>query len=137
MKYAFLVLLMIWAVSCKDDNESPLKIGFYGSKDESQNSSLIINENKAVFEFTCGTAYTENISNFRSNGEFASVGIYTKQYGIVPQGHNPENDQINVILYWKIKNEDIEVKILNQTSKEVIGVYNYKFGIDTKIFKCA
>lgn len=134
MKY-FILLIFLSLSSCSQNTISAVNIeGTWGN--ENENSDLIITAEKAIFDFTCGTAEIGKNITFANAEVFAVEGSYTQQFGNIPVDFDPSKYTYAANFKFT-KNQDLlKVEISKKSDASLLGTYNYRKDEKVLVKKC-
>lgn len=136
MKY--LIVLFLFFLSCKKkDFGYTLNFGLYGGIGSNIHTSMNVSAQKTSFEFACAVAHINENLLLSTNKTFKKVGIFQFYHGAVMKDHDLKNDIKSALFTFEIKDKFVKVFILNLEDSSKIGTYEFEFGADTKVFKCA
>ncbi|HLO45359.1 MAG TPA: hypothetical protein VK175_13570 [Leadbetterella sp.] len=134
MKY-FILLIFLGLVSCSQNTISAVKLaGTWGN--ENENTDLIITTEKAIFNFTCGTAeINQDVSN-ENSAVFLREGTYMQQFGNIPKDYDPVKYTYSANFRFTQNQDLLKVEITKKTDGTPLGIYNYRKDEKVLVKKC-
>lgn len=134
MKHLIL-LIVLSLTSCSQNTIRAIELaGNWGN--ENENTDLIISTEKAIFNFTCGSAeINKDIS--KENAElFLVEGTYMQQFGNIPEDYDPAKYTYAANFRFTQRESVLIVEISKKSDASPLGIYNYRK--DEKVFvkKC-
>jgi len=134
MKY--LILLVVLSMnSCSQSTIRAVELaGNWGN--EIENTDLIISTEKAIFDFTCGTAViNKDISNENAN-VFVVEGTYMQQFGNIPEDYDPAKYTYVANFRFTQSQDILKVEISKKSDASPLGIYNYRKDEKVLVKKC-
>ncbi len=136
MKY--LIVLFLFFLSCKkQDFGYFLNVGDYGGIGSNFHTSMKVSDQKTSFEFACAKAQIEENLLLVTHNKFKKAGAFQFQHGTVMENSDSKNIIIPASFIFEIKGKNVKVLILNLKDSSEIGTFEFEFGADAKVFKCA
>ncbi|MCP9762232.1 hypothetical protein [Lacihabitans soyangensis] len=134
MKY-FILLVFLSLGSCSQNTISAVKLsGIWGN--ENENTDLMINTEKAIFNFTCGIAeINQDISN-ENTAVFLREGTYIQQFGNIPEDYDPAKYTYTANFRFTQNQDLLIVEITKKTDGTHLGIYNYRKDEKVLVKKC-
>jgi hypothetical protein len=101
-----------------------------------ENTDLIINTERATFNFTCGTAeIIKDISN--ENAEvFLAQGTYMQQFGNIPEDYDPTKYIYAANFRFTQSQDILKVEISKKSDAAPLGIYTYRKDEKVLVKKC-
>ncbi len=113
-----------------------IELGNWGGTKPEQNTSLTINEQNLVFDFTCASATIEVDFRNEIRTSFSLSGIYFIQRPILPDNYDIEKNRHDANFDFVVAKNVLTVTIFDKTENQKIGVFIYQKGLERMVFKC-
>jgi hypothetical protein len=134
VKYLFLLSVLITS-SCNQNTVRPLELlGNWGN--ENENTELLIGSEKAVFNFTCGSAEINKDISKENPEIFIVEGTYMQQFGNIPEDYDPTKYIYAAIFTFTQSKGILKVEITKKMDASPLGFYNYIRGEKVLVKKC-
>lgn len=131
-----LILLIVLSLSsCSENSIRSVELaGNWGN--ENENTDLIISTEKAIFNFTCGSAeINKNISN-ETTEVFLVEGTYMQQFGNIPEDYDPAKYNYPANFRFTQSQGILKVEISKKSDASPLGIYNYRKNEIVLVKKC-
>ena len=136
MKY--FIVLFLFFVSCKKkDFGYTLNVGDYGGIRLNIHTIMKVSNQKTSFEFTCAKAQIDENLLLVTHKKFKKEGTFQFQHGTVIADFDLKNAIIPALFIFEVKGKNVKVLIVNLKDSSEIGTYEFEFGADANVFKCA
>lgn len=134
MKTALKILFVFLATACGNlviDKEPTLEKGTWG--DDNIRSTMMVESERIVFDFTCSTAEIPNTFTIKENGTFEAKGTFTRLSGAVPIDFVLK--PVPATFTGKLSGNKLSLKISTEgQADETVGVY--EFGKEVLVYRC-
>lgn len=134
MKYLIL-LIVLSLTSCSQVTIRAVDLsGNWGN--EIENTDLIISTEKAIFNFTCGTAVINKDISKENEEVFLAEGTYMQQFGNIPEDYDPAKYTYAAIFKFTRNLDVLKVEITKVADSSNLGIYTYKKDENVMVKKC-
>jgi hypothetical protein len=136
MKWLIIGILMI-VFSCVGRAPNPkFDLGKWGGSKAEQNTSLTINEQNLLFDFTCAAASIEVDLRNENRASFSLSGFYFIQRPILIEDYDIEKDKHKAKFDFVFSKNIATITIFDETADQKIGVFIYQKGLERNVYKC-
>lgn len=103
---------------------------------EKDNTKLSIGTQRAVFDFTCGTAEINTDFAKENRETFTAEGIYMQQFGNIPVDYDPAKYTYAAIFKFTQNLDVLKVEITKVSDSSNLGIYTYIKDEKVLVKKC-
>jgi hypothetical protein len=129
--------ILVVVFSCVGRAPNPkFELGNWGGTKPEQNTSLTINEQNLLFDFTCASATIDSDLRNETRTSFSLSGIYFIQRPILPEGYDIEKDKHKAKFDFVFSKKIVTITIFDETADKKIGVFIYQKNLVRQVYKC-
>lgn len=134
MKYSFVLFVLIVS-SCAQNILPPTElVGNWGN--EKDNTNLSIGTQRALFDFTCGSAEINTDFTKENRASFNVEGTYMQQFGNIPEDYDPAKYTYAAIFKFTRNLDVLKVEITKVADSSNLGIFTYTKGENVMVKKC-